>query len=258
MKKISDLLLIGQQFTDALKHEVEYVFGENEFSNDVYDLMIEIMDDYVSFDYHTWLYLDNEDVNSTNMTRYTSYLRRWILKKYKYFEFFKNRWLLETGTNYGDKETKTRTLVRDRETIVSNSRNYHNTHESTTNMDYTSNSTGTDNTDNSVFSMSENAPLGATSTITTPYGKDESTSSVDNESTVNRSDEQDISVSSSDVSTDSLNGQTTDDFTDTENETISHENGIEILKAIKYNNMSITEVLQDILDRTVYEFNEVL
>jgi hypothetical protein len=180
------------------------------------------------------------------------------MKKYKYFEFFKSRWTLENGTNYGDKETKNRTLVRDRELQINNTRDYDNTHTSTTDMDYTSNASGTDNTDNSVFNTSENAPLGAGEDITTPYGKDKSTSSVDNTSSTEREDTQDIAVNSTDVSKDVQDSKTLDDITDTEDETKTYENGVEILKAMKYNNMSIMDVLQDIVDRTVYEYNMVV
>ena len=257
MRQMSELLL-NSNFEIGMKHELNSIFGTNDFSNTLYAIIGEIIDDYVSFDYHTWLYGDDETIDYSNVTRYTSYVHRWLMKKYKYIEFFKSRWNLENGTMYGDKETKNRTLVRDRDLQVNNTRDYNNTHTSSTDMDYTSNASGRDNTDNSVFNLSENAPLGAGETITTPYGKDKSTSSVDNTTSTERTDSQDISVNSGDVSKDTLNSQTTDDITDTENETKTYENGVEILKAMKYNNLSIMDVLQDIMDRTVYELNVVI
>lgn len=257
MRQMNEILL-NSNFETDMKHELYSTFGENDFSNALYTIIDEIIDDYVSFDYHTWLYGDDETIDNSNITRYTSYVHRWLMKKYKYIEFFKSRWDLENGTMYGDRETKNRILSRDRELQVNNTRDYNNTHTSSTDMDYTSNASGTDNTDNSTFNMSENAPLGADETITTPYGKDKSTSSVDNTTSTERTDTQDISVNSSDVSKDTLNSQTVDGITDTENETKTYENGVEILKAMKYNNLSIMDVLQDIMDRTVYEFNVVM
>jgi hypothetical protein len=245
-------------YESTMKSKLYATFGDNDFSDAMYNVIGDVIDDYISFDYHTWLYEDDEPITNANINRYVSFVHRYILRKYKYFEFFKDRWSLEGGTNYGNKEIKTRTLIRDRELQVNNTRDYNNTHTSSTDMDYTSNASGTDNTDNSIFNMSENAPLGAGETITTPYGKDKSTSSVDNTTSTERTDTQDISVNSGDISKDTLNSKTLDDITDTENETITYENGVEILKAMKYNNMSVMDVMQDIIDRTVYELNVVI
>lgn len=245
-------------YESTMKSKLYATFGNNEFSNAMYNVIGDVIDDYISFDYHTWLYEDDEPITNNNINRYVSFIHRYVLRKYKYFEFFKDRWTLENGTNYGNREIKTRTLVRDRELQVNNTRDYNNTHTSQTDMDYTSSSSNTDTTTNNVFDMSENAPLGATDVITTPFGKNRTTGNVDNETSTDRQDTQDIGVDSSDVSKDTLNSQTIDDITDTENETINYENGVEILKAMKYNNMSVMDVMQDIIDRTVYELNVVI
>lgn len=242
----------------TMKNKLYSTFGRNAFSDAMYNVIGDVIDDYISFDYHTWLYEDDEPITNTNINRYVSFIHRYILRKYKYFEFFKDRWTLEGGTNYGNKETETREYVRERELQVNHTRDIETTHNSTTNMEYGSNSTTTDNTENDIFNMNENAPLGATETITTPYEKAKSISSSDNEVVVDRNDTQDITVTSGNTSNDELSSTTNDGINDNEVITKTFENGVEILKAMKYNNMSVMDVMQDIVDRTVYEFNVVI
>lgn len=243
-----------------MTHELNIVFGENDFSTALFNIINEVIDDYVVFDYHTWLYGDDEQITNNNLSRYTSFIHRHILRKYKYIEYFRQRWTLENGTKYGDKQTKNKTTDRDRELGVNSTRTLENAHNSNTNMNYTQNSNSSEAADTAVFDTIENSPLGVgdVQTMTTPYNKAKSSTNTTNDTDLSRTDTQDITVESGDTSSNVLESTTIDDITDVENEVVEYENGVEILKAMKYNNLSIMEVIQDIVDRTVYEFNEVL
>lgn len=257
MKKMNDVIN-NSYFENSMKTKLTSIFGSGDFSNDVYALIKECADDFVVFDYSTWLYPDETVIDNNNIAVYTSFIHRLIMRKYKYFEFYKNRWSLANGTNYGDSETKERTLNRDRDININNDRTFENTHSSTTNMDYKTDYTLTENAMSTLAEMTETAPLGAEAGIITPNGKLRDSTTADDISTMDRTDGQDITVSTGDNSTDKLVSATTDDYTDTESETITRENGVEILKAIKYNNLSISEVILDIVERTIQEYNEVI
>ena len=257
MKKFEDIVNVTE-FQERMTDEINRVFGEGEFSNSLYLLISDIIDDYVSFGYHTWLYGNNEVVDSTTIARFTSFVHRWLLKKYNKLEFFKNRWSLLNGTEYGIKETKERTFEKDRDIITNITENSQRDHNSTTTMRYTSNDSTTTSDEASANSMDENAPLGATETITTPYNKDKSSSTASGTALRDREDTQNTTVVSSDEGASTSNSTSQDNEDHTENTVTVYDNGVEILKAIKYNNTSIMDVLVDIMDRTVQEYNEVL
>lgn len=249
-------IMMNENYNTLMKSEIENIFGSELFSNDILTILNECLDDLAIMGYHTWLYGDANDITDVNI--FIKFVSRWLKKKYKYFEFYQNRWSISSGTEYGDVESISRKLVRDRDIVSDSNGTFNRTHNSTTDMDYTSNSTDNTTASDNSNSMSENAPLGASDVITTPYGKDKSSSTSDEENTSTRTDTQDITVTSSDEEENTSNTVTADDLTDIETTDKTYTNGVEVLKALKYNNMSIVEVISDIIDRTIYEFNVVI
>lgn len=254
----------NDRFWTTLKSQVTGLFtssftANTEFITDVWVLFDNCLNDLAAMGYNTWLLGDKIELTDDDADMCAMYIGRCMQKKYKYFEFYLNRWRIDTGTQFGDREITDREYKKDRNiTSTSNAKNDRK-HNSTTNMTYTTDMTDTNSTTSTTYSVDENAPLGsAIDTINTPNGKAKNQGSVTDTTTRDRNDTNNTTVNITDNVISDLTAKDEENQADTEKLTKTFENGIEILKAIKYNNLSIVNVVSDIVDRIVYEYNVVI
>lgn len=189
-----------------------------------------------------------------------SYLNRQIMLKYKYFDYFKNKWSLTELGGLADKMVETLDRTIGKSGTVAKSTATTKAHDSTTDNTYTVDSEIVDSGSMSSKTADENSPLGTSlaADISTPSLKTSGTQTDSNTSTTDRTDTTHLVVDSDDTINETVQKSTTDTADDDYTKTKEFTNALEALKTLRYLDYSIVDVITDIVDSTCKEFTEII
>ena len=236
------------------------------FGNAVYKIIRDECTNLYKLGYTPWIQEAHPDNDpdypywQTDIDRFKSYIFRQFQLKYKYFDYFKNKWSLENlgGLTENTVETLDRTI--EKSGTVAKDTTTTKSHDSTTDNTYTVDSEISDSGSISSKTADENSPLGTSlaADITTPSMKTSGTQTDSNTSTTDRTDTTHLVVDSDDSISENVEKTTTDTADDDYTKTKEFSNGIEALKAIRYLDYSIVDVITEIIDSTCKELNEFI